>query len=254
MGFLDRLFARLSGREQHHGSQQGQWDYGRQPSGQGAGPGGFGQQPSGQAPDQPSYGRGGPQDAPTAGQGVDDQAIRRYQYLLATAPPAQIERAHEEAFAKLTPQQRQELLARLAQGDPLDRPTDDSPRSLARSATRTEMRRPGTLPQMLGSGAGRMGGGMGMGTILLSSVAGAFIGTAIAHEFFDQDGFMDWDTSGGDAVADGGGAAFAEDAALDTGQVEGASFDQGLSDGGGFGGSDVGGFDGGGFDAGGFDF
>ena len=44
------------------------------------------------------------------------------------------------------------------------------------------------------------------------------------------------------------------DAALDTGQVEGASFDQGLSDGGGFGGSDVGGFDGGGFDAGGFDF
>ena len=67
---------------------------------------------------------------------MDEQAIRRYQYLLATAPPDQIERAHEEAFAALTPQQRQELLARLAQGDPLDRPADDSPRSLARSATR----------------------------------------------------------------------------------------------------------------------
>lgn len=236
MGFLDRLFGRRSGPEQQYGQYQGQQQYG-------------------QASYPPSYAQGGPQDAPSAGQSVDDQAIRRYQYLLATAPPDQIERAHEEAFATLTPPQRQELLARLAQGDPLDRPADDSPRALARSATRTEMRRPGTLPQMLGSGPGRMGGGMGIGTILLSSVAGAFIGTAIAGELFDQDGFMDWDTSGGDAAAGGdafagGGDAFA--GGTPDADVGDASF--GGQDPGAFGGFDGGGFDGGGFDGGGFDF
>ncbi len=36
----------------------------------------------------------------------DKQALERYQYMLKTAPPDDIERAHEEAFAQLTPDQR----------------------------------------------------------------------------------------------------------------------------------------------------
>ena len=44
----------------------------------------------------------------------DDQAIARYRYLVRTAPPEAIEQAHAEAFARLTPAQRQRLLQELA--------------------------------------------------------------------------------------------------------------------------------------------
>ncbi|QQS01246.1 MAG: hypothetical protein IPK37_01825 [Austwickia sp.] len=249
MGFLDRLF----GRGQQQGNQRyaGQQGYGQQ----GYGQQGYGQQAYGQ------QGYGAPQDMRSPQQQENDQAIRRYQYLLQTAPPDQIEKAHEEAFAKLTPDQRREVLARLSQGNPMDRPADDSPQSLARAATRQEMRQPGTMTRMMGGGM--MGGGMGMGGMLLGSLAGAFIGTAIANEFFDHDGFMDWDTGGGDqAFADGGGGDFGagdgggfnDQASLDTSQVGGDAAGFG-GDGGGYdaGGFDAGGFDGGGFDGGGFD-
>ena len=41
---------------------------------------------------------------------TDEQAIARYRYRLKTAPPETIEQAHAEAFAQLTPEQRQQLL------------------------------------------------------------------------------------------------------------------------------------------------
>ncbi len=41
---------------------------------------------------------------------TDAQALERYRYMLATAPPEDIERAHAEAFAKLTPDQRRQAL------------------------------------------------------------------------------------------------------------------------------------------------
>ena len=34
-----------------------------------------------------------------AAEPTDEQALARYRYMLATAPPEEIERAHEEAFA-----------------------------------------------------------------------------------------------------------------------------------------------------------
>ena len=40
----------------------------------------------------------------------DEQALQRYRYMLQTAPPETIEQAHREAFAKLTPEQRQLVL------------------------------------------------------------------------------------------------------------------------------------------------
>lgn len=230
MGFLDRLF----GRDRQQDAGQGYQQQGYQQQGYQQGYG----QPAGRHGDGRSY--GGVQ-GPSPRQDADDQAIRRYQYLLATAPPDQIERAHEEAFAKLTPEQRRELLTRLAQGDPADRPADDSPASLARSATRTEMREPGSLSRMFGRGGMGMGGvRMGMGGMLLGTMAGAFIGTAIANEFFDHDGFMDWDTS------HPGESAFTEDASADAAQGGDGFAGDGLA-------ADSG-FDGGGFDGGGFDF
>ena len=58
--------------------------------------------------------------------------------------PEQIEQAHAEAFAKLTPDQRQQVLAQLAAAVPAgERPRTDDPRTLARAATRAEMRQPG---------------------------------------------------------------------------------------------------------------
>lgn len=224
MGFLDRLLGRLSGR-----------------SGESF-PGGTGR-PGFPGHQRRPHGGGGGQ-AP-GGMTADEQAVRRYQYLLKTAPPDQIERAHAEAFAALTPTQRQQVLQQLSDLDPHERPTDDSPASLARAATRMEMRQPGSLNRAFGGGMGRLGGrsmGMGIGGALLASVAGAFVGSAVANELFDDDGFMDWDTdgdAGGQDLADAGGY---ESGGYDGGDQGFGGFDSGFG-GGDFGGGDFGGGD-----------
>jgi hypothetical protein len=115
---------------------------------------------------------------------TDEQAIERYRYLLATAPPEDIERAHEEAFAKLTPEQRHTVLNRLSEFVPPTEVRGDDPASLARTATRAELRQPGTMERAFGGGWN----GPGLGSFFLSSLAGAFIGSAIADSFFGDPG------------------------------------------------------------------
>ena len=147
----------------------------------------------------------------------DEAAVERYRYMLRTAPPETIEQAHAEAFAKLTPEQRRKVLADVsAELPPGERATSDDPRSLARMATRAEMRNPGTMERTLGRGGGMGMGGMLAGS-LLASVAGAFIGTAIADAFFDFD-FDDGvgDVGGGDEMA-ADESGFAEDPGADYG-------------------------------------
>jgi hypothetical protein len=172
----------------------------------------------------------------------DERAIERYRYMLRTAPPDQVEQAHAEAFAKLTPEQRRQVLADLSAEVPEnERAQSDDPRSLARMATRAEMRQPGTMERTLS----RSGGGMGMGGMiaggLLASVAGAFIGTAIADAMFDFDDSgesteaADAGDGGGDASGDPGG-----DYGGDAGDFGGSDF--GGSDFGGDFGGDMGGF------------
>lgn len=128
----------------------------------------------------------------------DAQAVARYRYMLQTAPPETLEQAHTEAFARLTPEQRRLALQQLATLTPeSERDTlADDPRMMARAATRAEVRQPGVLERTFGGGGvgggGMMGGGMGMGMGgmiaggLLTSIAGSFIGSSIAHSFFDQ--------------------------------------------------------------------
>ena len=166
------------------------------------------------------FGRRDPDPAPS--QTSDEQALARYRYMLATAPPEDIERAHEEAFARLTPEQRREALQALAQHVPEGEIGGDDPASLARTATRAEVRQPGTIERAWGSGPG-----FGMGSWFLSTLAASFIGTAIAQSFFDNDPGTD---SGDQEGSDGGDAADA-----DSGDVG----DSG--DGGDFGGGDFGG-------------
>ncbi|UXN32831.1 hypothetical protein [Glutamicibacter sp. M10] len=118
----------------------------------------------------------------------DQAAIEKYKYMLRTAPPQDMERAHTEAFSRLTPQQRALLQSELSEQLPAaERPVSDQPQDLARAATRAEVSRPGFMEKILGSGSGRsrMAGGLaagagGLGVGLLGGVAGAFIGTAVA--------------------------------------------------------------------------
>ncbi|RBY76480.1 hypothetical protein DQ239_13025 [Blastococcus sp. TF02-09] len=247
MGLLDRLFGRS--RQQHTTG------YGQAYQGQGyQGPGRYARQPDGQPL-------------------PDEQAVARYRYLLRTAPPEQIEQAHAEAFAQLTADQRQQVLAQLAAAVPAgERPRTDDADTLARVATRAEMRQPGTLERALGGygpgygsgygpgygpGYGRggygpgYGGGMGMGGMiggsLLGTIGGLVIGTAVADALFD--------TGLGDGGLFGGGdeEAYAEGYQDGAGDFGGDYGDYG--DGGGdFGGGDFGGGDFGGGDFGGGDF
>ena len=148
---------------------------------------------------------------------MDDQrAIERYRYMLRTAPPDDVERAHAEAFAQLSAEQRAMVLRELSQQVPAsEAATSDDPQSLARMATRAEMRQPGTMERTFARVQGP-----GLGGMFLSTLAGAFVGTAIADAFFGNDiGAVesagtdadagDGDVGGGD-VGDGGFGDFGD--------------------------------------------
>src|SRR4051794_11312090 len=95
---------------------------------------------------------------------TDEQAVERYRYLLRTAPPEQIEQAHAEAFSQLTPDQRQQVLGQLAAAVPAgERPRSDDPQTLARVATRAELRQPGFLERVFGGSGPGYGPGYGGG-------------------------------------------------------------------------------------------
>jgi hypothetical protein len=158
------------------------------------------QQQSPQPPPPPQgYGyQQPPQQQYAPPQSNDEQAIARYKYMLKTAPPETIEQAHQEAFAQLTPQQRAQVLQQLTSAAPpaerqqMSAPGADDPQNLARMATRAEMRQPGTMERIFGSSSapGAPSSGPGLGTILggslLTSLAGGFIGSAIADHFFNN--------------------------------------------------------------------
>ena len=211
-----------------------------------------------------AYGTAQPQRQPRSD---DEIAIERYRYLLRTAPPETIEQVHAEAFAKLTPEQRQQVFRELSEQAPEgEKPRSDSPEALAQSATRSELRQPGTMERTFAGRGGAGGGGMGFGGMMASSllgtVAGYVIGSALVGAFLPDPGADqasgEGDTGGegdggGDASGDGGGDPGA-DAGGDPGADAGADAGGGWGDGGfgDFGGGDFGGGDFGGGDFGGF--
>lgn len=199
MGMFDKLVQKGKQAAGEYVKDQLSQRRGQQRSGSNP-PGGYGQGPAyaGQYPPpnvqprRPEAAGPAPQHA-GAGADADRAAIAKYQYMLRTAPPEDMERAHTEAFARLTPQQRALLRTELdGQMPPSERPRSDRPEDLARSATRAEVSRPGFMEKILaggsqGRGGGRgIGGGLaagaagGLGAGLLAGVAGAFIGSAVA--------------------------------------------------------------------------
>jgi hypothetical protein len=169
---------------------------------------------------------------------ADEQALERYRYLLRTAPPETIEEAHAEAFAQLTPEQRRIVLEELTRELPEHERAggvryEDDPRSLARLATRTEIRQPGALERSFG-GMGSRGIGYGglMAGSFLSAFAGILVGSAIAEQFFgdtsyDQGSAAEGDGPGqADADGDAGGGDFGGD--LGGGDFSGGDFGGGF--------------------------
>jgi hypothetical protein len=191
--------------------------------------------------------------APTRKRSDDEIAVERYEYLLRTAPPATIEQVHTEAFAKLTPQQRDILFNKLTENSTAsEAPKDAAPASLAVAATRQEMQQPGTMARALGGYGPSFGSTFA--SSLLGSVAGYVIGSAIVSSFFPND-FGNSDSSS-DNNSDNAGDNSNDNSndnstdASDTSYADGG-YDNGGYDGGGSGGGSGGGFDGGG-DFGGF--
>ncbi len=200
---------------------------------------GRGEDPREQPTTSTRHGRGDKEHQPPD---ADEQALRRYRYMLKTAPPEMIEQAHEEAFAKLTPEQRAQALRELAAETPEgERSTlaggRDDPKSLARLATRAEIRRPGTLERTFGNtGRGPGMGGMmgGMGGTIFASLAAGFVGSMIAQQFLgSMEGFDE-----GDEGEQSGDEETAEGTGEDSGDYGGDFGDYGGDFGGDFGGGD----------------
>lgn len=159
-----------------------------------------------------------PRPAPQSRSSIDPdaQAIERYRYMVKTAPPETLEQAHQEAFEKLTPEQRSQVLGELVRVAPaheraaIEATPSEDPRALARVATRAEVRDPGVVERTLG--------GAGARSNLLGSFAAGFVGSLVAQSFFsamggwggeestsDEEASADPDADGDDGGYDDGG-------------------------------------------------
>jgi hypothetical protein len=111
-----------------------------------------------------------------------------YRYLLRTAPPGAIERAHTEALRQLSVAQRHQLVWQLRHQLQADPQLDEAPRALARLITCAELRHPGAIEQALNAGAATGAGE----PFLFHVVAQAFTTTPIAQQFL---GHIDYEGS-----------------------------------------------------------
>jgi hypothetical protein len=150
----------------------------------------------------------------------DERAVERYRYLLRTAPPETIEQVHAEAFARLSESQRALVYEQLSKGSGTgERPLSSEPATLARAATRKEMRDPGSIERTLAGSGGAPGFGAMVGSSLLGTVAGYVIGSALVSAF------LPWGDAGPDAGADSGSdAGDSADAGGDFGDFGGGDF------------------------------
>lgn len=138
---------------------------------------------------------------PSAGSPEDRAAIARYDYLLKTAQPEQLEQVHRDAFTRLTPAQRNQVDTQLRAELPAnEQPASSSPEDLARSATRGEAHNPGFLRKLFaksatrgaagaaaGAGIGAVAGvGLGAAGGLLAAVAGGAVLSNVATPLLEQ--------------------------------------------------------------------
>src|SRR6267143_1457751 len=163
-----------------------------------------------------------PGDAQPAPQELlDEQALQRYRYLVRTAPPQAIEEAHREAFDGLRRRGSNEVAAAPA-NERISDPSRNDPQTLARMATRAELRQPGFLEQRLGGTAlGSPGLGGMFASSLLGSVVGSVIGSAIAHQFLGGSGHLPAETPGDQSASN----EVAADDDMDTADADASDYD-----------------------------
>ena len=128
---------------------------------------------------------------------ADRKAIARYDYLLKTADPEQLELVHRDAFARLSPAQREQVEARLRADLPVhEQPASSGPDDLARAATRGEAQHPGLLRKMFASRGAGVAGAAGVGAVagvgvgaaggLLAAVAGGAVMSSFAAPLLQE--------------------------------------------------------------------
>ena len=127
------------------------------------------------------YDQGSPYD------GISDrEAVDRYQQVAPQLPPDLYEESAQEAFARMSPQERAQFVQYLRQRaqqqnmnfpdlnqDGIDDRVQQDPRELARMTTRMGQQQPGGLGALLGGGGSGGGGGGGMGDLLGNPLAKA---------------------------------------------------------------------------------
>ena len=135
-------------------------------------------------------------------EGISDQeAMQRYQQVARQLPPDQYEQAAQDAFARMTPQQRRQFAQHLRQRaqqqqvdfpdlnqDGIDDRVQQDPRALAQMTSRMHQQQPGMLEQLLGGGGG---GGGGAGDLLgnpLAKAALAGVAAMAAQRFLSGQG------------------------------------------------------------------
>ena len=173
--------------------------------------------PSRPAPAPPSSSAGTPRtNVPDA----DRQAIARYDYLMRTAEPHEVEQVHAEAFERLTPQQREAVLQRMRS----DLPANEQPRSasvadLSRAAGRSEARRPGSMRAVLAKvGTGGAVAGAAVGAVgLLGVVAAGAAVSSVAGPLLEEAGNLGVDF---DSLASGIDLGALDVGALDAGALD----------------------------------
>lgn len=120
---------------------------------------------------------------------ADRQAIARYDYLMQTADPHQVERIHAESFARLTPAQRHAVLQRMqTELPPHEQPRSADHAELARAAARTEARRPGSMRSVLAKvGTGGAVAGVAVGAVgILGAVAAGAVVSSVAGPLLEN--------------------------------------------------------------------
>lgn len=87
----------------------------------------------------------------------DDEAIQHYQNVAQHADPATMQRASEQAFMNMSPDQRSQM-AQMLQQHAGGQPVSNDPRQMAGMVSQMHQQNPGGLASLLGGGGG---GGIG---------------------------------------------------------------------------------------------
>lgn len=108
----------------------------------------------------------------------DQEAVQRFQQVAPNLPPQEFQASAQQAFERMSPQERMQLgqqLEQSAQQQGVQMPQQGNyqdPGSLAQMVTNVHQQSPGLLPQLLGGGQGGLGGGMLSSPVAKVALAG----------------------------------------------------------------------------------